>query len=648
MKNYRFPTMGNIRILLLAFLASAAVACNGFLNVVPDDVVTIDHAFSNQTEAEKYLFVCYSYLPGSGEPSGNIGMTAGDEIWLNTPNHVPAPAWDYIAKGLRTADLTQPDFWKGSDYTYNMMLAIRECNTFLENVEDLSKVPDLSLDKRARWIAEVKFLKAFYHYYLFRMYGPIPITDVNIPVSASPEEVQVKRNTVDECVNYIVDLLDECNADLPLEIYNRQAEMGRITKPVNRALKAKVLLLAASPLFNGNTDFANFKDNDGKNLFPLEESQEKWARAADAALDAIEIAESAGHELYYFDESDARFDISETTKTQLSVRMAVCDRWNDEIVWGRSSNRGIAGNTLQQGCMPIVASGMNASYTRGCVAPTMAVVSEYYSKNGVPITEDKTLDFSNVNELRVATDEERYNFRTGYTTARINFDREDRFYASIGFDGGKWIMSYSPSNSDVDTYVVEAKFGQMASGTVGGNTSITGYFTKKLVHWESGFGNTTAGVYAYAWPEIRLAELYLTYAEALNEAEGPVDDVFTYVDEVRKRAGLDGVKKSWDNYSTNSNKYTTKEGMREIIRQERLIELALEGHRYWDILRWKEASKYLNRPIQGWDVSQSENETYYQVKNLFDRKFVAPRDYFNPIPNSDIIRNSNLVQNPGW
>lgn len=640
--------MKGIRNILMASAMFAAVACNGFLNVVPDDVVTIDHAFSNQVEAEKYLFVCYSYLPGSGEPSGNIGMTAGDEMWLNTPNHVPSPAWEYIAKGIRTADLSQPDFWKGSDYTYNMMLAIRECNTFLENVENLDKVTDLPLDKRSRWIAEVKFLKAFYHWYLFRMYGPIPIIDKNISVSASPEEVQVRRNSVDECVDYIVGLLDECYADLPLEISNRQAEMGRITKPINRALKAKTLLLAASPLFNGNSDFANFKDKDGKNLFPAEYSQEKWTLAANAALDAIEVAQSAGHEIYYFDERDARFPISETTKTQLSVRMAVCDRWNDEVVWGRSSNRGVAGSTLQQGCMPLVDGSMNVNYARGCIAPTMAVVNEFYTRNGVPINEDKTLNFTNVNELRTATDEEKYNFKVGYRTARINFDREDRFYADLGFDGGKWLMSYTPSNSDVDTYVVESKQGQISYGTVSGNTSITGYFTKKLVNWESGFGNTTAGVFSYAWPEIRLAELYLTYAEALNEAEGPVDDVFTYVDKVRERAGLQGVKKSWTEYSTNSSKFETKEGMREIIRRERLIELALEGHRYWDILRWKEASDYFNRPIQGWDITQSESEAYYQVKNIYNRTFVAPRDYFNPIPNSDMIRNGNLVQNPGW
>ena len=646
MKRIKFPIREKIKACGIACCTLLAVSCNSFLDIVPDNIPVIDHAFTNAMEAEKFLFTCYSYLPGSGEPAGNIGMTAGDEIWLNMPNHVASPAWDYIAKGVRSADRTQPNFWSGSDYTYPLFMAIRDCNIFLENVEDTSKVADLTVDKRARWIAEVKFLKAFYHYYLLRTYGPIPIVDKNLPVSASPEEVQVKRRPFDECVRYIVDLLDECNPDLPSVIANKQSELGRITKPINRALKAKVLLLAASPQFNGNSDYANFRNHDGELLFTPDPDPDKWALAADAAKEAIESAESAGHELFYF--KDAPFEISETTKTQLSIRQAICERWNKEVVWGRSGGRGRAGAALQNACMPLLDGGMNINTVRGCIAPTLAIVEEFYTKNGVPIDEDKTLNFTKINELRTATADERYNFEQGYQTARINFDRENRFYADIGFDGGKWIMEYHPSRSDVDTYVLKAKRNQLGAGVVNGATSSTGYFTKKLVHWESGFGNTTTGVVEYAWPEIRLAEVYLMYAEALNEAEGPVADVHFYLNEVRKRAGLGTVEESWKNYSKNPTKPNTKEGMREIIRRERLIELALEGHRYWDLLRWKLATDYFNKPITGWDINQSQAVAYYQVKTIYNRSFVAPRDYLSPIDTKELNVNANLVQNPGW
>ena len=128
MKKYKFPVWRKIKIGgWVACCALLSASCNSFLDIVPDNVAVIDHAFSNAMEAEKYLFTCYSYLPGTGEPSGNIGMTAGDEIWLNMPNHVPSPAWDYIAKGVRSADRSQPDWWKGSDYAFSLFMGIRDC-----------------------------------------------------------------------------------------------------------------------------------------------------------------------------------------------------------------------------------------------------------------------------------------------------------------------------------------------------------------------------------------------------------------------------------------------------------------------------------------------------------------------------------------
>jgi SusD family. len=157
---------------------------------------------------------------------------------------------------------------------------------------------------------------------------------------------------------------------------------------------------------------------------------------------------------------------------------------------------------------------------------------------------------------------------------------------------------------------------------------------------------------------MRLSDLYLLYAEAINEAEGPdgqhSSEMFKYIDMVRERAGLKGVKESWDTY-TNNQKYTTKEGMRDIIQKERLIELSFEGHRFWDIRRWKTAPKEYYTPLQGWNMlvsvidgtEEEVNRLMYQPQLLLEQKFNV-RDYFWPIRISDIEVNPNLVQNIGW
>ena len=146
---------------------------------------------------------------------------------------------------------------------------------------------------------------------------------------------------------------------------------------------------------------------------------------------------------------------------------------------------------------------------------------------------------------------------------------------------------------------------------------------------------------------LRLGDLYLLYAEALNEVNGPSPEVFQYLDLIRAKGGLPGVEESWSNFSRNPSKFTNKEGLREIIRRERSIEMALEGERFWDLRRWKDAPLELNKPITGWDVDQEKAEDYYREKIIFNQTF-SLKDYFWPIREQDLIVNKNLVQNPGW
>ncbi|MBD0831543.1 RagB/SusD family nutrient uptake outer membrane protein [Aestuariibaculum sediminum] len=633
--------------LALLFMQS----CEDYLDVVPDNVATIDNAFKLRNEAEKYLFSLYSYLPKDGDVIFNIGMLSGDEMWIPYQTSITSDAFE-IARGNQRISNPYMNVWEGTwtgggpGDNYNLFEVLRNCNTFIENMNDLSKVPDIESSERKRWIGEAEFLKAYYHYYLLRMYGPIPIIDKNVPIDAPESEINVSRDPVDECVAYIVDLLDSATEKLPND--NElivTTEAGRLTKTIALSIKAKVLLMAASPLFNGNSDFASLVNRDGTALFNPEYDENKWKLAADAALEAIQSAHSNGKSLYVFPETP--FSLSETTMTQMSIRQAVCERWNEEIIWANPNSRTW---DLQRLCMPPLIASHNHNDARKIISPPLKIARMFYTKNGVPINEDNSLEFFDEKELREATSEERFNIKEGYLTARLNYDREPRFYADLGFDGGIWYKYDSESQSDEgDVWYVQGKFGDPAGASHAFHTNVTGYFVKKLVDWNQVTFTTGGATYQdYAWPEMRLADLYLMYAEALNEADGPSAEVYEYLDLVRERAGLDGVVESWANFSVNPTKPTTKNGLREIIHRERLIELAFEGHRFWDLRRWKKAAQELNAPITGWNIKGEDNVSYYQIRTVYQQSFVSPRDYFWPIPESQMLRNLNLVQNLGW
>src|SRR5690606_17514975 len=269
----------------------------------------------------------------------------------------------------------------------------------------------------------------------------------------------------------------------------------------------------------------------------------------------------------------------------------------------------------------------------------------FYTENGVPIDEDPSWAYTNRFDLKQGTADEKYYIRTGYTSALFNFDREPRFYASLGFDGGVW---YGQGKyDDNDTWFVSAKKGDPASNVARDKSNFTGYWAKKLVNYMNVIQPTSYTREAYPWPIFRLANLYLLYAEALNEAEGPSPEVYTWLDLIRERAGLKGVVESWSLHSVNPSKPFSQDGLRDIIHQERLIEFAFEGQRFWDLRRWKLAVEELNKPITGWDIEQQTPEGYYREKVLFEQTF-SIRDYLWPIRENEILANKNTVQNPGW
>ena len=616
--------------------------CDDYLDVVPDNVATLDHAFRDRTTSLRYLATCYSHMPPLGSQASDPATLGSDEWFANTKTFYGE---DFRGLDFRTGldNAADPIY----DYWSDMYVAIRDCNIFLENINKAKG--DLPEWEKRRWIAEVKFLKAFYHFYLMRLYGPIPVIRENLPVSSSIEENRVYREPIDDIVNYLISLLDESIPDLPPTIKSRSTELGHVIKPVAMTLKADILVTAASPLYNGNADMNILVNPDGTKLFP-EKDETKWVKATVACEEALDAVLGAGHQFYNFDRYT---DISDSTKLILSLKQVTTEQWNQEIIWTVSS---LDENDIFSRTTPFFKKSL---YDFGPydphIGPTLATTEFFYSNNGVPIEEDNSYPYSTRYEISTVPQDHKYYALPGYKTMRLHIGREPRYYANIAFDGTRWFGNgrYSEidrgSDPDDESYVFRMKEGE-EQGKIGNlRFTPTGLWAKKTSHIE-----TTHESFLFkheepsTWPIYRLSELYLFYAEALNESLSTPDQrVYHAIDQVRIKSGLKGVVESWQKHSKFPNKVRTKEGMRDIIRRERTNELIFEGKRFYDLRRWKTAHIAMNKPTKGFNVSADDTKKFNQIQVLLIQEFIR-RDYLVPIATVDIRENTNLVQNPFW
>ena len=298
---------------------------------------------------------------------------------------------------------------------------------------------------------------------------------------------------------------------------------------------------------------------------------------------------------------------------------------------------------MQAACMMKNPNASSVEAAWQWIAPTLRVAEMFYTENGLPIDQDLSYDYVNRFNTTSVNGSQNLQAQYGGITAKLNLDREPRFYSSLGFDRG-----YNRTWGNL--WQLRMKKGEN-HGRIANSDDylITGYALKKLVHPDSE-GDSYSKIVTYAWPMIRLAELYLNYAEAINESIGPNQDAYNALNLIRERAGVMSVEDSWGNssISANLNKHTTQEGFRDIVRQERLIELSFEGNRYNDLRRWKLADEYFNSPVYGWSVDETTTGGYYNIIQVGIRSFNSPRDYFHPISINEITINPNLIQNPGW
>ena len=623
--------------------------CN-YLDMVPEkDIETIESLFEQRTKVENWWKGLYSELNRIfADFRVNTAYLGADEFVTCQALYNSTL---YNLDGLKIADGLQMSQNPYGSFWYRMYVVIRNCNIFLENVDHTY---NMSEEDRNWWKADVKAVKAYVYFELVRRYGPICLIPQNMPVDLPVKDYQLPRQHVDTCFKEIINLLDESMEYVPKHSQRISNYGHTFSLEAVYALKAKVLLYAASPLFNGNAFYSDFKNKDGELLFNSTYDRNKWLLAAEAADKAAEMCEEGGRAL-----------ISGTTvkKTDLLNKMSDIET----MTFSRFTNSEYLlewkyPSTFHQFFLPrLVGDDDNFdSQALGCLSPSMKMVEMYYTSNGLPIDADITWSYNNRYKLGSESSPV-YEGVIPMNTDVVNLHlrREPRFYASIAGDRMYWQRGTNTADKDYNL-LVRAHKGEEPWGTqydfIVSNSwqNINGYWLKKhLFSWYNtlGYSNNLQGNETAAI--IRLAEVYLMQAEAWNEyLDQPDSRVYDPLDKVRERAGILPVREAWGNYSNNPTKVTTKVGMRDIIHQEYGIEFAFEGHRYWDLRRWLTAHQTMNEKQYGWNVIGTTDQAFYNYETgpvvvWSSNKFIAPRDYLDPFDAEEILI-SGMVQNPGW
>ncbi len=617
-----------IFISLLAF----GVSCD-YLDVVPEGQATVDDLFNSENECQKFVDYLYENIPRHGY-KWTPDMFAGDDLITGKKGTTRWYPYKSILYGEENANTTYYGMWyTGSSSpdgrtNYDIYKSIRYCYMLLEHVGD---VPDISEENYNYWRGEAYGLIALYYQELLSFYGPVVLVDQNTSLNAGDDEVYLPRSTYDECVDFIASYWDKAAELLPAMW--PEAEQGRISAAAAKAYKARLYLTAASPLFNGNSeDFSNFVNKDGTALINQTYDASKWKKALDACEEAIEYAGSNGYSLYTNPSSTAISDFEQGVK---NYHDCFCETtWNrQEFFFASAYTWGI--NYLQQYSAPRQYSYYSTDGFRNYISPTFHAVEMYYTRNGLPLDVDPS-----------TKDLDLYSVAEGDSTALLNRNREPRFYASVGYDRGEYDVNG-------ETQILYLRGGEKHGSTLNSNDeyqTCDGYLNKKFISKDLYYNTTTKSI-TYnkeVFPYIRLAELYLSYAEADFEYNGTLSSQsLVYIDKVRNRSGLPDFEDSWAMVGG----IPTGDDLRKILHQERSIEFLSEGRRYFDLRRWKEAYDEMNGTMKSWNLDGKTQDAFYTISTMGEngtRVFEQPKTNWLAIPLDEMDVNYNLVQNPGY
>lgn len=619
--------MRKIQLILFAALTLGYTSCD-YLDVVPKSKATENDIWKTPAEAKKFRFNMMQYMPVLFSYTKSPDQFAGDDFMSgprSTSYWFPGKSLHYNEEN---PSQTYFGYWapvaRTNGTNYDLFRGIRYAYYFIDNIHN---VKGLDASAASRYEGEAWFMIGYYHQTLLDYYGPTVLIKRFIPFDTDDKnEMFPSRRPVDECVDFIAECYDKAAGLLPESVIEQ--EWGTPSKATALAYKARLFLWAASPLVNGNPDMVDFKNPDGTQLVSTVSDREKWKRAMDASQEAIIEAEK-NYSLYTTNQKPGS-DIQTQGKDNYYNAFTEED-WNgQEYLMAKGDKTEIW--TLQLCSTPRAVQNDQMSW-QATLVPTMEAVEMYYSKNGLPMDVDP-----------LTKDRDLYSVAPGDSTVLLHRDRDPRFYASVGYDRGQFQI-------ESKEITLHARGGEL-HGWISPTTeyqSCTGYFCQKWVRKSSyyDYEKKTKNAIPYSYPYLRLAELYLSYAEADFEYNGSLSSTsLLYLNKVRTRCGLPKFEDSWAIVGG----IPTGDDLRKVLHQERSIEFMFEGRRYHDIRRWKEAEDLLNRQPKAWNVSGKTQDDFYRVveaeqqaKRQFDKK-----NYWLAIPQSELNKNKNLVQNPGY
>jgi len=569
----------------LALFLMASCKKDGFLGQTTTSNLTEETVFKDSANTVAFLAGIYSnvgfsaaanrftYGPNDLNQTPNGGIDASsDEAEVYSSGGSTALAWE---TGTINSAVVTNDAYKKS-YTN-----IRAVNQLLKN---LPKAP-INAFVKTQMVAEARFLRAWYYAILLKHYGGIHL--VGDSIYNYTEKVPSTRNTYEECVNYIVAECDAAGADLPFT--QSGVNYGRASQGACLALKARVLLYAASPLFNGQA--LTSTKNDAVVGYPAF-SAERWKLARDAAFAVISRGAYA-------------LNVDNSTPG-IGFRDLFTKRYNTEYIFQLMRPTGNV--DLEELFQPPSRTGKNGAF------PLQGLVDAFQTSDGKDIS-DPTSNYNPQNPY--ANRDPRLDF----TVIRDQTPLQNRLESG-----------FSPVN------IYTGTFNGVATGpdAVHVGTS-TGYYTNKMLSPNAvsqDFIHRTDRVL----PLIRYAELLLNYAEAANEYGGPTTEVYTAIELIRQRAGLNPYKLPVGLSQT---------AMRKAIQNERRVELAFEEHRFWDVRRWKIADVTDNIQTLGMEVKRNGAAVTYTTFPVRKRNF-RPAMYLWPLPQSEVAKSPEMIQNPGY